>query len=160
MKSFKAHDDWISYLLFVDNFKLISCSADKKIKIWNSINFECQIELENHLDAIYYLDVTSDGRLLSCSEDKTIKIWQIKTGEMLESIQFEKAIHCFKILNDDLISVETDEDQIEIVNLNTIETIKTISSNITFVYCFHLLSNGNMLSGSQNGEIKLWKLFE
>ena len=28
-----------------------------------------------------------------------LKIWQIETGELLKSIEFEKAVNCVKILN-------------------------------------------------------------
>ena len=161
VKSFKAHDDWIPYLLFVDNSKLISCSADKIIKIWSSMTFECLIQLENHSDEVYCLDLTSDRRLISCSLDKTIKLWQTETGTMLESIDFQEKIYYFKILNEDLISVALDNGEIEIFNLNTMETIKKMSSiNMSPVYSFQMLSNGYLAGGSQNGEINLWKIFE
>ena len=41
VKSFKAHDCRISYLLLFDKTKLISCSYDKKIKIWNLESLKC-----------------------------------------------------------------------------------------------------------------------
>ena len=103
VKSFKAHDDWIPYLLFVDNSKLISCSADKIIKIWSSMTFECLIQLENHSDEVYCLDLTSDRRLISCSLDKTIKLWQTETGTMLESIDFQEKIN-YRIMIQNIVA--------------------------------------------------------
>jgi len=161
IKSFKAHDDWIPYLLFVDQSKFISCSGsnDKKIKIWNSETFECIKVLEGHSSTIWYLDLTSDGDLLSCSEDESVKLWKIETGEMLKSIKFDHGVNCVKTLNEDLIAVSLENGEIEIYDLNKNEKIKTIKDS-SFVNRLNLLPNGCLLSGSEDGYIKSWKIFD
>ena len=40
------------------------------------------------------------------------------------------------------------------------ETVKTISAHSSCVKRMCSLSNGNLVSGSENGEIKLWDLLE
>ena len=82
VKTFKAHNSWITYLIVNTNkSKLISCSVDCKIKIWNLEIFECIKLLEGHSDVVNYLELTLDGNLLSCSVDMTIKLWQTETGK-------------------------------------------------------------------------------
>ena len=160
VKSFKAHDDFITYLLLFDKTKFISCSGDKKIKIWNIYTFECVKILEGHSSTIYSLDLTSDGNLLSCSRDRTVKLWQIETCEMLKSIDFDHQV-CIKNLNDVLIAVGL-FGNILIYDLDKHQTIKTIKA-YAYSYSVHhlcLLSNGNLMSSSEYGEIKYWKIFD
>jgi WD40 repeat protein len=161
IKTIRAHDGWIPYLKLTDNFKLISCSSDKKIKVWNLTTFVCQKELIGHLNTIYFLE--SNVNLMSCSSDKTIKLWNLETCEILRSILFDHPVYCMEILNDDLISVGIGNDkygEIQIFNLNKIQMVKSIPAHLSFVYRLSLLSNGGLLSGSGNGEMKLWKLIE
>ena len=62
--------------------KLISCSNDKTIKIWD-LNLEGKREnikpiktLEGHTDRVIHMVIYKD-KLISCSFDKTIKIWNL-----------------------------------------------------------------------------------
>ena len=158
VKKFKAHDNWIPYLLCVEKTKLISFSREKKIKIWNLETFDCINVFEGHSEVIRYLDLTSVGNLLSCSDDKTVKLWQIEIGEMLQSFEFEDSVNCVKYLNYELIAAALDNREIQIYNYIKMETVKKISAHSTYVYRFCLLSNGDLISGSKDGEMKLWKI--
>ena len=73
-----GHNKSISSLIQCKDGRLISGSADKKIKIWNLMNGKeswCEWTLEGHGDYVHSLIELSDGRIISASEDKTIKIW-------------------------------------------------------------------------------------
>ena len=161
VKSFNAHDNDTVFLLLVDNSKLVSCSGDGKIKIWNTKSFKCIKKLEGHKSKINYLESTSDGRLFSCSYDKTVKIWQIETGKLLKSIKLEHSVRCVKILNEDLMIMSIAYGHIQIYNFNKMEIVKTIKNHSSAdVGPLHLLNNGNLISGSKDGEIILSKIFE
>ena len=164
VKSFKAHSDWIPYMLVTDNTNLlVSCSGfkDKTIKIWNSKTFELIKELAAHTNAIFHIDSISNGNLLSSSYDKSVKLWRIETGELLKSIQFEHPIYFVKMLNDDLMAVGIGNNvkgEIVLYNLSKSSIVKIISAHSSNVYRLKLLPNGDILSGSLNGEIKMWKI--
>jgi WD40 repeat protein len=161
IKTFKAHDDYINYLLLFDKTKLLSCSDknDKKIKIWSLETFTCIKVFQGHSDDINHLKLTSEGNLLSCSQDKTVKLWQIETGEILKSIQFEHPVYLVIPLNDNLIAVALENGDTHIYNYDKMEIIKTISNSVYFSEA-RLLNNGDFLIGSNNGEIKLFKMLE
>ena len=146
-------------------YQLISCSDefDTDIKIWNLQTFECIKVLEGHSDDVSCLELTSDGNLLSFSfGDQTVKIWQIETGELLDLIDFEDidTVNCVKILNEHLIAVGLYEGQIKIYNFNNIELIITIPAHQSPVVKLLLLKNGCLLSQSEDGEVKLWKILD
>ena len=156
--SFKAHRDSITFLL-ANKTKLISCSFDYKIKIYN-LNTLKFIRKMKHCDIVNYLDFTTDGNLISCSDDQTVKIWQIETGILLKSIEFEHSVYCVRTLNKDLTAIGLSNGEIQIYNLSKNEKMKSISAHTSYVNCLYLTQNDNLLSGSGDGEIKLWKIFE
>ena len=159
VKIIKAHYDLVNCLLLVDETKLISCSYNGEIKIWSLDTFKCIKALEGHPDTLFYLELTLDGKLLSCSRDKTVKLWHIETGEELKSIEFDHSVCCVKKLNENLIAVALINGEIIIYNLNKEHFVKSISVNSSYVYRLLLLSNGNLLSGSGDGKIMLFKIF-
>ena len=112
------------------------------------------------MPSLSYLDINSDDNLLSCSTDKTVKLWQIETGEMLKSIQFDHPVYCVKALNESLIAVALQTGEIQINNLIKMLMVNNILAGSPFIHCLNLLSNGSLLSGSGNGEIKLWQIFQ
>jgi WD40 repeat protein len=161
VKSFKAHDSWIACLLLTDlKTNLISCSRDGTIKIWNLKKFECIKELEAHSNIVRYLKLTSKGDFISCSEDKTVKLWKKETGQLLKSIQFDQPVNFVQKLKEDLIAVALQNGEIHIYNLVKIEKIKTIQAHSFGAFRLNFLSNGNLLSGSEKGEIKQLKIFD
>jgi hypothetical protein len=162
VKFFKAHTFSIRCLLSFDKTRLIS-SYDSEIKMWNLETFECINVFEGHTDTIRYLELTSDGYLLSCSFDRTVKLWQIQTGKMLQSINLDCSVYCVKVLNEDLFAVGLQNGVIEIYEMDELKKVITIaahSSPESFILRLSLLSDGNLVSVSGDGEIKLLKVFD
>ena len=149
-------------MLLGEKNKLISCSGfyDKKIKVWNLDTFKCIQVFKGHTEKVLCLDVTSKGNLLSCSSDKTIKLWQIETGQLLKSISFDFEVTSIKVLTDELIVASFGNGEIQIYNLNKMEPYKTIQAHTSEVHRLNLLPNGDLLSGSVKGDIKLWRMLE
>ena len=164
VKTFEAHQKPIRNLkLTIDHLKLISCSRENMIKIWNLETFDCiQTISKGEFQGICNLDLTSNGNLLtSSSSDKTVKLWQIETGEILKSIQFQYEVFCLRTINENLIAVGLENGKIIIFDLNKMEIIKEISKrNLTDIYCLHILSNGNICCGDTAGRICLIDVFE
>jgi WD40 repeat protein len=75
----------INIIIYGD--KLISCSEDKTIKIWNLKNYsEGEVTLEGHTDRIRNM-ITYGDYLISCSGDKSIKIWNLKYYQLLYTFE-------------------------------------------------------------------------
>ena len=83
----------------------------------------------------------------------------METGKELKSFKFSYPVLCLKTLSDDLIAVAFHNDQILIYNINEMKLIKSISTHSPSIYSLFVLSNGNMVSGAGDGELKYWKLF-
>ena len=161
VKSIKAHQSHIRYLLSFDKTRLISSSEDE-IKIWSLETYECINILEGHTDMVRNFDFTSDGFLVSCSRDQTIKLWQIETGKMLKSIKSDSSVFCVKVLNEDLFAAGVQNGEIDIYEIENLRKIKTISPHCSssFTLTLSLLPDGNLVSVSGLGDIKLVKIFD
>ena len=161
VKSFKAHDEWISQLLLADKTKLISCSGDNKIKIWNLKTFKCIKILQGHTGIVWYLKLNSDGNLLSCSLDRTLKLWQIPNGRLLKSISFNHSVNCVTVLSDNSIAIGLQNGEIHINDLSKEESSNKIKVHKSFLTQLNILTqSNNLLSASGNGELKLWRIRE
>ena len=75
---------------------------------------------------------------------------------MLKSVQFDYPVDCIKRLNEDLIEAALFNAQIVIYDLNKMKSVKTISAHTKLVKTLYLLSNGDLFSVSNNGNIKLF----
>ncbi|KAF8836597.1 WD40 repeat-like protein [Paxillus ammoniavirescens] len=85
LTTISGHENYISNIAYLPGGKrVVSCSDDKTVRIWNVENGEQEGSSMEHEDRVYGLAVTRDGkRILSGSEDKKIKVWDVETHELL-----------------------------------------------------------------------------
>ena len=63
-------------------------------------------------------------------------------------------------MNEDLIIIALSDGKILIYDYNKMKPVKTLSGHSSEITRFCLLSNGDLVSGSTYGEIKVWKIFD
>jgi WD40 repeat protein len=67
-----------------DGRRLLSCSADKTLKIWDAATGDCLLSLTDHENSVWGSAWSPDGRrVLSASDDRTLKIWDAVSGDCL-----------------------------------------------------------------------------
>ena len=166
VKSIEAHGEYhVSCLATTRDNKLISGSDGNEIKIWSSKKSALIRELTEHHSCngqINALELTLDERLLSGSENKTINLWNLNTGECLQTICFSSEIIRIKAIDNNLICIglsEINGCNLVVFDLNQMKERNNyqMHKNRT-LYEMKLLSNFNVLTGYDNGEIELWKL--
>ncbi|KAF8835697.1 WD40 repeat-like protein [Paxillus ammoniavirescens] len=73
----------IAYL--PDGERVVSCSDDRTVRIWDAGNAEQEGTSMQHDGRVYTLTVTRDGqRILSGGKDRGIKVWDVETHELIE----------------------------------------------------------------------------
>lgn len=86
--SIKEEDKAINAIHFhPDGELLVSCSADKTIRLWELATGNYKTTSEDHEGKVYKVRFSPDGKLIaSCSEDRTIKLWDISSGECKQTL--------------------------------------------------------------------------
>lgn len=74
----EAHSENVFYVSLLSNGCLVSCSADKLIKIWEieDNTYKCLQTLSGHTSFVNKVSEISHGRICSCSDDSTLMIWE------------------------------------------------------------------------------------
>ncbi|KIJ13540.1 hypothetical protein PAXINDRAFT_80943 [Paxillus involutus ATCC 200175] len=83
-----GHEDeiWgIAYIPQADGKRVITCSDDKTVRIWNVESGEQEGTSMEHEEVVYGLAVTRNGeRIVSGGMDMRIKVWDVATHELIE----------------------------------------------------------------------------
>jgi WD40 repeat protein len=137
--------------------KLISCSNDKTIKIWDLDTFECLISLNGHSDRIWKIERLPNNQILSCSSDKSIKLWDIDTGVCLKTFNDDQTVCSIKILTEKTFASNS-YTNIKIWNIDDGICIKILNGHSHLILDFLLLPNGSLVSCSGDKTIKVWDI--
>jgi len=76
-----GHNGSVYSVIALPDGRLVSCSDDKTLRIWNATTGDCETVLAGHDGVVNSVIALPDGRLVSCSSDKTLRIWNATTGD-------------------------------------------------------------------------------
>ena len=74
-KEIKEHEDAVNHIIQLKDGRVVSCSADKKIIIWD-LDFKSLYVFNEHTDSINKLTPLKEGGFASAGTDKLINIWK------------------------------------------------------------------------------------
>ncbi|CAD8059450.1 unnamed protein product [Paramecium sonneborni] len=75
-QTLKAHDKSVKDLKLMDSDKIISCSKDGSIKIWDKRSRQLKMTLKEHQDQVLCIAFSKKRIIASGSVDKTVRIWK------------------------------------------------------------------------------------
>lgn len=161
-QTIKGHTSYVNCIkLFPEKNRLISCSSDFLIKIWDLDKTECISVLEGHSGPVYCIELLQAGNLISGSFDTTIKIWDLNTGKSLFTLKGHTFdINCLELFpnNQFLISGSSDK-SIRLWSLTNYECISILKEHTSGVLGLVLNnSNGTLISCSFDTTIKIWNM--
>jgi pre-mRNA-processing factor 17 len=98
--TFNGHNKLVQRIQFFPKYGhlLLSCSQDRKIKIWDVFNHKkCIQTYLGHSMGVRDISFSFDGKLfLSTSFDKSIKLWDTETGKVKRTYELKKIPLCIK----------------------------------------------------------------
>ena len=77
----KCHTDKVTCLCLLDDGRLVSCSKDNNIIIFNKKTYEPDLVIKEHKDTINCIIKLDFNILARCSSNKTIKIFKIQDNK-------------------------------------------------------------------------------
>ena len=158
-KHLEAHSEIIYDIKKLSLSRLVTCSSDKQIKLWDLNTFECLRTFTGHDGAVSSVQLLSDERIVSGSEDETIKIWSLKSGDCLQTLKGHTSwVWCVNILSDEKIISGSLDKTVKIWCLRTNSCIMTLSGHLNSVRCIEKLSRNKVATGSDDKTVKIWDL--
>jgi WD40 repeat protein len=162
--SITGHRDGINAIVFTpDGKNLISASADRTIRFWDTSYGRPGIILYGHTDQVYGLALGARGGLVvSTSKDRTARIWNISPQGSREYDTFDigTPIHDIAISPDGSTIVLAREDHfIDLMNVKTGGLLHSLSGHVKSVDTVAFSPDGKeLMSGGQDGQAIIWGL--
>ena len=72
----KGHKKTANSILELDNHKLVSCSDENNMILWDLTDPDAKYFIEGHTDYVTALTHINGNKFASVSRDKTLKIWE------------------------------------------------------------------------------------
>jgi len=143
-----------------DASKVVSCGADKTVKVWESQSGKGLLSMTGHSDVVHCCRFSSNGaRIVSCSADHTVKVWDSSSGRELLS---------FKGHDQDVFTCMFSPDDKNIVSCSADKTVKVWNSvsgveQVTFTghadivrCCCYSPDGARIVSCSDDTLVKVW----
>jgi small GTP-binding protein len=91
-KVLRGHENYVNDVTVTpDGKRVVSCSNDKTLKVWDLESLRCLATLEGHKEKVQGIALTHDGKwVVSCSNDRTIKVWSLKSLQCLTTLKGHK----------------------------------------------------------------------
>lgn len=136
---FRGHSQMVSYLSWSpDDKQLLSCGADRIIRLWDIETGECVQRFDKHTDQVSACVWMPNGRsFVSGSMDKSILEWDVTTGEVIGSFKVKWHVNDIAISTDGSFIVATCADKaLTIFDTSTRAEVYNVteSASITSLY--------------------------
>lgn len=167
-KTFDEHADWVNDILLVSGCeRLVSCSSDTSIKVWNMNDPSRSLRtLTAHTDYVKAL-ASVRNNVASGSLDGRVLIWDLVTGAVaaeygrdVEDGHRNGSIYCMAGSADGNILVSGSTDKtISVWDLRERGRIVHLRGHSDSVRCLTLKRDAvSLLSGATDATVKLWDL--
>ncbi len=136
----KVHSDIITYLNYLKDGRLVSCSNDMTLKIYKQNTFEIQFIIKEHKYYVNSFTELNNNKIITCSFDTTIKIIDLIDDKNYKIVQtlyghLSNVLKIIEINEKTLISISWDK-SMKIWKLN-------MNNNY---FCFQTINIQNTIS--------------
>ena len=157
-----AHDNWITKVIYYSNENISSCSLDCKIKIWEELNNNYQINtILNHSDWIFSILLLKDKNILISSGVDGTKLYNLNNFEFIIYIKEACCLspNSLKRIDEDRIIIgEGCIDIMKIISISEKKIINEIENEFYRYGICIIKEKGIFLTGGRGGIIRIYKI--
>ncbi|XP_009914446.1 WD repeat-containing protein 88 [Haliaeetus albicilla] len=164
-KILRGHSDTVSSCHFCfEDTKILSCSYDRTVKLWDvEKGFPIQVFEEEHTAPISECNLTPDDRrMITSSYDNTVKAWDMETGKIVWTVEHEGIVTSCNISCDGryVVSGSDKENTVYVSDARSATLVAHIQGHhkSTITRCCFDPDNQRVTSVSYDKTIKLWDM--
>ncbi|KAK8808496.1 hypothetical protein WA158_008397 [Blastocystis sp. Blastoise] len=152
-----GHSDWINDILVWDDDRIITCSDDKTIKVWDLKKSKCIGTLIGHTSFVKKL-VKYHNRLLSCSFDTTILVWDVDSLAQVNILRgHSDFIYTMSVYGDRVVSADASGTIFFwSKDLTHKEIVLQVHTMDVFTTCMY---KDRLITGSRDRSIVIWPTY-
>ncbi|WP_437752636.1 TIR domain-containing protein [Sorangium sp. So ce1389] len=145
-----------------DGKRIVSCSYDRTLRIWDVANGQLVSIIEGHSDWIMACAISPDSRyVVSASGDTTLRLWDFGTGKLLSTMKGHGDwVNSCAISPDGERIVSASEDEtLKVWDRSTARLLFTLRGHFGSVKACAISPDGSrIVSGSNDCTLKVWDL--
>ncbi|ETO33521.1 hypothetical protein RFI_03583 [Reticulomyxa filosa] len=145
---------------FQNESKILSCSHDSTIRIWD-ISLERKIQLtEGNIDVIRTVEFSPDGStIVSSSWDKTVRLWDVQSGKQIRVFEGHSDPLNGALFSSDGSKIVSYDKTIRIWDVLSGKQLQLLQGHLDLVRKVYFSSDGSKLvSYSSDKTIRIWDI--
>ena len=153
-----GHTSNVRALLVYPSGDLISGSDDQTVKVWNVLNGSLRKTLIGHNSLIRSIVLLENGDIASASNDGAVKLWNPNFTFALKTINTGSNLLSLAILPDGRLATASTDNLIKLWDKeNAVLSQVLTNGHINYVNGFAVTSTKNLISVSDDFQIKIWQ---
>lgn len=160
-QTWTAHSSSVNCIKILSATSLVSGSSDWKLYVWDiSATPNITATFTQHAGSVTGVDKLPSGNLVSISEDKSVRIWNPTTTAAVytKTTAHTVIISCVRVLADGRIATGDVSKNIKIWSTDLSSSTTLPSGHTSAVNVLELLSNDQLVSGSDDGYAIVWNM--
>jgi predicted NACHT family NTPase len=143
-----------------DGRRIVSCSYDKTLKVWDAETGQEMLTLEGHSSLVMSVSFSPDGRrIASGSIDNTLKVWDAETGQEMLTLEGHSSSVWSVAFSPDgkrIVSGSVDN-TLKVWDAETGQEMLTLKGHSSNVSSVSFSPDGRrIVSGSVDNTLKVW----
>ncbi len=147
--------------LSADGRFIVSSSADRTVKVWDSASRRLLRSLAGHTDGVRAVAFSPDGRfIVSGSADGTVKVWDASDGRLLRSLEgHNREVNAVAVSPDGRWIVSGSEDHtLKVWDAASGRLLRSLEGHTGSVEAVAVSPDGRwIVSGSEDHTLKMWE---
>lgn len=161
---FRAHNNYVTGILFLENGRLATCSLDKNACIWD-IDIRLRVhKLTGHADSIAKIASLPNNRLATSCIDRSVRIWDTVTGTCVRELLWNmpnirsgplrviSAVEHLLVLPEARVALSMFEEGLTVWNVDTGRIVREFARPNSK---WGVLTNGDLIECNE-GVVTLW----
>jgi WD40 repeat protein len=151
-----------AYAFSSDGKRILTGSADSKVRLWNNKTGYCQVVFEDHTDVVLTVALSPDGKLaLSGGSNRdNMRLWDVESGRCLRVFDTTQTVWQVKWSPNGRFALSGALDKtVQLWDIESGRCIRVLEGHKSWICSVAWSSDGKLvLSGADDKTIRLWNI--